>query len=81
MRKNSMKKFMRKITGKANEITLRARLAVTNNRGEGYVDTGIKLLIAVVLGALLLGGLYTLFGDTILPTITQKIQDLFNYAG
>ena len=31
--------------------------------------------------ALLLGGLYLLFNDTILPTLTNKIKELFNYAG
>ena len=33
------------------------------------------------LGALLLAGLYTLFGDTVLPTVTQRVEDMFNYAG
>lgn len=42
---------------------------------------GIKILIAVVIGALLLAGLYALFGNTILPTVTQRIKDMFNYAG
>lgn len=41
----------------------------------------MKILIAVVLGALLLAGLYTLFGDTVLPTVTQRVEDMFNYAG
>jgi len=41
----------------------------------------IKILIAVVIGALLLGGLYALFGDTILPTLRTKIAELFNYEG
>ena len=50
-------------------------------RAEAYVDTGVKILIAVVVGALLLGGLYALFNTTIMPTVTQKIQELFNYAG
>lgn len=50
-------------------------------RGEGYVDSGIKILIAVVIGALLLAGLYKLFGDTILPTLTQRIKDMFDYKG
>ena len=49
--------------------------------GEGYIDTAVKILIAVVLGALLLAGLYTLFGDTVLPTVTQRVEDMFNYAG
>lgn len=62
-------------------MAVRAKNAITNNKAEGFVDSGVKILIAVVIGALLLGGLYVLFGDTILPTLTQKITDLFNYAG
>ena len=50
-------------------------------RAEAYVDTGVNILIAVVVGALLLGGIYALFNTTIMPTVTQKIQELFNYAG
>ena len=41
----------------------------------------LKILIAVVIGALLLAGLYLLFSGTILPTLTDKIRDLFDYAG
>lgn len=41
----------------------------------------IKILIAVVLGALLLAGLYALLNETVLPTLTQRIKDMFNYAG
>ncbi|MDE7057740.1 MAG: hypothetical protein K2P03_03355 [Lachnospiraceae bacterium] len=53
----------------------------TQKSGEGFVDTALKILISVVVGALLLAGLYTLFKDTILPTLTQKITTLFNYQG
>ena len=52
-----------------------------SNKAEAYVDTGVKILIAVVVGALLLAGLYALFGDTIMPTVTEKVEELFNYAG
>ena len=41
----------------------------------------LKILIAVVLGALLLAGLYALFGETVLPTLVQRIKEMFNYAG
>jgi len=58
-----------------------ARYALASRSGEGYIDTAIKILIAVVLGALLLAGLYTLFGSTVLPTLTQRIQEMFNYKG
>ena len=53
----------------------------SNRRAEGFVDTALKILMAVVIGALILAGLYALFGDTILPTLTRRITDLFNYAG
>ena len=76
-----MKKFFNSITTKINSIAVSAKSAIANTRGEGYVDSGVKILIAVVIGALLLGGLYTLFDDTIMPTVTTKIQGLFNYAG
>jgi hypothetical protein len=55
--------------------------AASNNRGEGYIDTAVKILIAVVLGALLLAGLYALFGEVVMPTLTDKIKEMFNYAG
>jgi len=38
-------------------------------------------LIAVVLGGLLLAGLYALFGDVVMPTLKSKIQEMFNYKG
>lgn len=57
------------------------KTAVSNNSGEGYIDTAVKILIAVVLGALLLAGLYLLFGEVVMPTLNQKIQEMFNYAG
>lgn len=52
-----------------------------DDSGEAYVDTGVKILIAVVIGALLLAGLYALFNSTVMPTVTAKVQELFNYAG
>mgnify|MGYP006903497806 CR=1 FL=1 len=64
-----------------NTIATRAKTALANNRGEGYVDTGVKILIAVVIGALLLAGLYTLFNTTIMPTVTTKVTELFSYNG
>ena len=76
-----MKKFFNSISNKFNSIAVRTQTAIANTRGEGYVDSGVKILIAVVIGALLLTGLYTLFDDTIMPTVTTKIQNLFNFAG
>ncbi|HPE95750.1 MAG TPA: DUF6133 family protein [Bacillota bacterium] len=75
-----MKKFMSKVSEKFNSLAIRAKSALDNVKAEGYVDSGVKILIAVVIGALLLAGLYALFNTTIMPTVTQKITDLFNYG-
>ena len=76
-----MKKLINSIRNKVNSVAVRTKCAVDNARAEGYVDSGVKILIAVVIGALLLAGLYALFNDTIMPTVTQKVKDLFNYKG
>ena len=76
-----MRKLFNKIKDKFNQFAVSARTAVDNVKAEGYVDSGVKILIAVVIGALLLAGLYALFNSTIMPTVTQKIQALFNYKG
>lgn len=62
-------------------LAVRSNTMLAANRAENFVDSGIKILIAVVIGALLLGGLYALFGDTIMPTVTQKVTDMFNFKG
>lgn len=76
-----MKKIMNKVTHKANVLAIKAKMVLTNNRGEGFVDNAIAILIAVVIGALLLAGLYMLFDKTVLPILVQRIKDMFNYAG
>ena len=76
-----MKKLINSIRNKINSVAVRTKCAIDNARAEGYVDSGVKILIAVVIGALLLAGLYALFNDTIMPTVTQKVKDLFNYKG
>ena len=76
-----MRKIINDIQNKLATVAFRTKTALANNRGEGYVDTGVKILIAVVIGALLLAGLYTLFNTTIMPTVTSKVTELFSYNG
>ena len=76
-----MKKMMNKLTNKANLMVIKTRMALQNARGEGFVGTAIKILMAVVIGALVLAGLYLLFDKTVLPTLTKRVQEMFNYAG
>ena len=70
--------MFKKIRNKVNSAFSTVRTAVACKKAEGYVDSGVKILIA---GALLLGGLYVLFNTTIMPTVTTKITELFSYNG
>ncbi len=76
-----MKKLWNKVSSKAADVMVKAGYLLKDRRGEGYIDTAVKILIAVVLGALLLAGLYALFGDVVMPTLTTKISEMFNYGG
>ena len=76
-----MKNIINIIQNKLSTIATRSKTALANTRGEGYIDNGVKILIAVVIGALLLAGLYTLFNTTIMPTVTAKVTELFSYNG
>ena len=76
-----MRKLFNTIRDKANAAAISAKTFIANKKAEGYVDSGVKILIAVVIGALLLAGLYALFNTTIMPTVTSKVQGLFNYSG
>lgn len=83
---------MKKIMNKVNEMAIRGTIKATQAKakvhdiftqqsGEGFVDTALKILISVVVGALLLAGLYMLFQDTILPELQNRIKELFDYKG
>ena len=76
-----MKNFMNKIQAKANSLAIRAKTTIENVKAEGYVDTGVKIIIAVVVGAVILGGLYALFDNVILPTLETRIDGMCDYAG
>jgi len=75
-----MKKFVTKVKNQLMLKLLSAQNLLRSQNGEGFVDTAIKILMAVVIGALVLAGLYALFGETILPTLKQRIIDMFNYG-
>lgn len=76
-----MKKFFNKVQNKANALAIRAKTTLDNAKAEGYIDTGVKIIIGVVVGAVILGGLYALFDGVILPTLETRIEGMFDYAG
>ena len=76
-----MKKILKKIENKGQSARNKIQNVIQDQTGENYVDVGVKILIAVVIGALLLAGLYALFGEVVMPTLEQRITEMFNYAG
>lgn len=64
---------------KMKRLAISAQKKLYDNKGQGALDTAVTVLIAVVLGALILAGLYALLDDTVMPTLTKKIQEMFNY--
>lgn len=90
--RESMFDVIRDMAGLVNEKVICGRMKVAGfnqktgdifrqKNGSGYIETAIQLLVAVVIGALLLAGLYTLFQDTVLPEVTERVKNLFDYKG
>ena len=76
-----MKKFTSCICNNANSLVLRARTALSNQRGDFYISDAVKIIIAVVLGALLLAALTLIFNDTrtipiLYPEVAEQLRAL-----
>ena len=76
-----MKNLINSIKNKFNKAVVSAKTAIKSTSGEGYIDTGVKIIIGVVIGGVILAGLYLLFNSTIMPTLSTKIGEMFNYGG
>lgn len=57
------------------------RKCLLKKDAEMYIDTAVGMIIAVVVGALLLAGLYAIFNDTLLPGLAERIQNMFGSTG
>jgi len=77
MEVRKMKKLKANVMGKVMQV----KAVLSDKSAENFVDTAIKILIAVVIGALVLAGLYAVFGDIVMPTLTKRITEMFDYAG
>lgn len=71
--------FQAKEAAREKALILKARALDTT--GEGYVDTAVKIIIAVVIGGLLLTGLVLLFNNVIMPRVNTEVTELFDAAG
>ena len=75
-----MSKFFKNMKSKVEGKYIAAKTALANRSGEGYVDTGVKIIIGVVIGGVILAGLYALFKNTIVANMTTEIGEMFNYG-
>ena len=76
-----MKNLFKKFSNKINSAAIKAKTAIESKTAEMYVDKGVGIIIAVVVGAAILAGVYALFKTTILPNMTDKVGALWDYAG
>jgi hypothetical protein len=60
---------------------IKTKEILKGNSGQGALDQVVSILISIVLGALLLAGLYALFANIVMPLLQDRIMDIFDYAG
>ena len=72
-----MKKLNNVVRNRLYSTIRKARKTLSNQRGDFYISDAVKIIIAVVLGALLLAALTAIFNGTVIPRITQEITRLF----
>ena len=72
-----MRKAIQTLKTRAFCAAVRTRAILKNEAGDFYISDGVKIIIAVVLGALLLAALTLIFNDTVIPRITREIEGLF----
>ena len=72
-----MREKMEHVKHAAEQKMWKVRAVLVDRSGENFIDSAIKILI----GALLLAGLYALFSENVLPTLSRRITEMFNYAG
>ncbi|KAI4450489.1 hypothetical protein C823_005026 [Eubacterium plexicaudatum ASF492] len=70
-----MRKAIQTLKTKAACAAIRTRSILKNEAGDFYISDGVKIIIAVVLGALLLADLTLIFNDTVIPVSPGRLKD------
>ena len=80
--KNVISNLATRVFLKAQELKDSAKECLDNENGDFYVSEGVKVIIAVILGSLLITAMVALFNQQIIPGIQDKITELFDaYSG
>ena len=75
--KNSISNIATRVSLKAQSLKESAKKCLGNEDGDFYISEGVKVIIAVILGSLLITAMVYLFNDQIIPGIREKIEALF----
>lgn len=75
--KNSITNIANRVSLKAQALKESAKNCLNNENGDFYISEGVKVIIAVILGSLLITAMVYLFNDQIIPGIQDKIEALF----
>ena len=82
---NKVKKFFHNVKEKANhksnELYFKAQNALADAKAEMYIDKTVGIIIAVVVGALLLGIVYAFIKSNVQTRLDTEIGNMWNYAG
>lgn len=65
---------------KAQNLKNSAKESLDNENGDFYISEGVKVIIAVILGSLLITAMVALFNSQIIPGIQDKITHLWSVA-
>ena len=80
--KNVISNLATRVSLKAQELKDSANECLDNENGDFYVSEGVKGIIAVILGSLLITAMVALFNQQIIPGIRDKITERFDaYSG
>ena len=79
---NAIRTLTTKAYLQAQNLKDSAKEALDNENGDFYISEGVKVIIAVILGSLLITAMVALFNSQIIPGIQDKITELFGaYSG
>lgn len=77
---NAIRTLTTKAYLRAQNLKDSAKEALDNENGDFYISEGVKVIIAVILGSLLITAMVALFNSQIIPGIQDKITHLWSVA-
>jgi hypothetical protein len=73
----AIKNKIEALTVKTQCTTISIKERICDTRGDGYIDTAIKIIVGVVIGALVLAGLILLWNNVIMPRLNTEVTSMF----